>query len=538
MAGDSTTEDAFDALLHELDLGAAPEYKGHEDAAACYDQGWRPRLNAPTQIKAYKDRTARFKIYDGPRGSGKSIGALHEAVDHAFNNDRAIVVVITQTSGQAAEGGTQWKLINMVVPEWAASPEGSETLRHANGDAVNGIGMEHSNLRYDATTRKPFIYIANRHGTNSRIVFISMPVDSKIESRVKGYEPSFALVDEGQNFKTHDIFKYLIQQIGRHPFAKGAQQAVFCCNPAGPSHWLYKRFFEYPIDDDTGEWNPSYARYFFPIKENIDNLPPDYYDNVLEAVKGDPVEEARMLRGEWIDTPDGDSLFADQFVTELHVVGNAVKRVGLVPSSDFPIIAGYDLGPAHSSIHFLQFLIGTNGTQWIVFDELNFVEKRLPYKRIVPQLLRRMDYWEQRCKHKFHWEHISDDSAFNQLRPDGSLDHQIVEQLSGGRVRMKAAPKGKGSVATRVRITCELLESEEIIVSATCLKTIDMFMFLRSTPSKKDAWDPDARMKPLRSKHLHVFDSLTYPIVHLSTINPASLAAQGKVSPSKIGWQK
>ena len=235
MGSHTSTDDAFDALLHELDMGSSgPEFKSYEEAAKVYDAGWRPRLNKPTQVKAYKNRTAKFKLYDGPRGSGKSIGALHEAVDHAFNNDRAIVVVITQTSGQAAEGGTQWKLINMVVPEWAAPPEGSETLTHKNGDPVKGIGLEHSNLRFDATTRKPFIYVANRHGTHSRIVFISMPVDSKIESRVKGYEPSFALIDEGQNFKTPDVFKYLIQQIGRHPFAKGAQQAVFCCNPAGP----------------------------------------------------------------------------------------------------------------------------------------------------------------------------------------------------------------------------------------------------------------------------------------------------------------
>lgn len=538
MARSETLESAMDALAAELGIDTvAPEFKNYEESAKLYDEGWRPSLNKPTQHKAFHDRKSKFKLYDGPRGSSKSYGAMHEAIDHAFNNDRAIVLIITQTSSQAAEGGTQFKLSELNLPEWGAPPEGSDTLTWKDGSPVRGIGLEYSDVRYDATTRKPFVYVANRYGTLSKIVFISMPVDSKIANRVKGYEPSFAVVDEAQNFASNDVFKYLIQQLGRHPFAKGNQQAIFCCNPDGPSHWLYKKFFEEPIDEDTGEWDDRYARYFFPISENIDNLPPDYYDNVLAAVKGDPIEEARMLRGEWVDAPDGEALFGGQFSKELHVRGDAYKNVGLVPSTDFPILVGYDLGPAHSSIHFLQYLIGNDRSIWTVVDELNFVDKRLPYFRIVPQLLKRMDYWDARCKHSFHWEHISDDSAFNQLRPDGSLDHRTFEQLSGGRIKMKPAPKGKGSVATRARILMDLLVSEDILVSATCTRTVDMFHFLQSE-KPKGSYDPDARMKPKRSKHLHVFDSLTYPMVTMSTINPLALAAQGKVSPAKVSFQR
>lgn len=530
---------ATEALLDELRIGdSAPDFSNQERTAQLLDNGWTPRLNKPTQAKAYKNLSSKFKIYHGPRGSGKSIGAMHEAVKHAFNNDRAIVVIITQTSGQAIEGGTWFKLNEMILPEWGAPPEGSETLTHPDGSPVCGVGLEYSQPKMDPVTRKQFVWVANRFGTHSRIVFISLPVDGKIESRVKGYEPSFAVVDEAQNFKTNDVFKFLIQQIGRHPFAKGPQQALFCCNPDGPSHWLYKTFFVHPVDEETGEWNEDYAEYFFPIKENIQNLPEGYYDNVMAAVKGDPIEEARMLRGEWIDAPSGEAIFGASFSKELHVRGDALKGVGLLPSTDFPILVGYDLGPAHSSIHFMQYLIGADRHMWLVFDELNFVEKRFPYSRIVPQLLKRMDYWNERLDHNFHFEHISDDSAFNQLRPDGSLDHQTVEQLSKGRIKMKAAPKGKGSVLSRTRILLDVLASEEIIISATCPKTIDMLMFLESNKEKKGEYDPDARFKPKRCKHLHVFDSLTYPMIKLSTINPLALPSQGKVSPSKVSYQR
>lgn len=532
----SRIKSADEYLLDEINGDLLPEFGDQATSAELYDAGWRPRLN-PIQRQAYNHRSSKFKLYDGPRGSGKSIGALHECVDHAFNNDRAIVVIITQTTSQAQEGGTWFKLNNLILPEWGAPSDGDPVLKHINGDPVCGIGLEFSNPRLDPNTRKHFVYVANRFGTHSRIVFLSLPVASNIQHRMKGTEPSFGMVDEAQNFGDDSIFKYLIQQIGRHPFAKAENQMMlYCCNPDGPKHWLYKRFFEYPLNEETGEWNPLYYRKFFPISDNIRNLKEGYYDNVMEACRADPIEYARMVRGEWIDAPEGDAIFKDQFTTSLHVRGDAIKGNGLVPSTEFPVLAGYDLGPAHSSIHFLQQIMGRDKTVWIVFDELNFVEKRMPYYEIVPLLIQRMAYWDRRMKFNFTWKHISDNSAFNQIRTDGSFDHQTVERLSKGRIKMMAAPKGKGSVATRVRMVMDMLVREELFISATCLKTIDMFMALTSDTKKNNRYDPEGRMTPKRSKHIHVFDSMTYPIITAQSSVFAELWSNHVESPSHVTW--
>ena len=53
---------------------------------------------------------------------------------------------------------------------------------------------------------------------------------------------------------------------------------------------------------------------------------------------------------------------------------------------------------------------------------------------------------------------------------------------------------------------------ESILVSAHCPKVREMFMFLESEKPKLDKYDPRLPFKPRRSKHVHVFDALTYAI--------------------------
>ena len=71
----------------------------------------------------------------------------------------------------------------------------------------------------------------------------------------------------------------------------------------------------------------------------------------------------------------------------------------------------------------------------------------------------------------------------------------------------------------------DLLTEKRILVSATCEKTIDMFEGLTSKKSKRDEYDAFAGLRPVRSAHLHPFDSLTYPIAFHS-MHPQQFASQ------------
>src|SRR5574344_922132 len=54
---------------------------------------WEPDMN-PTQRIGFYDPTEIILLY-GPKGTGKSIGALHRIVRHCYEEWNALVVIIT-----------------------------------------------------------------------------------------------------------------------------------------------------------------------------------------------------------------------------------------------------------------------------------------------------------------------------------------------------------------------------------------------------------------------------------------------------------
>ena len=271
-----------------------------------------------------------------------------------------------------------------------------------------------------------------------------------------------------------------------------------------------------------GKWNSDYSKYHVPIKENEKNLPPGYYDRIMEAVKTDPIEEARMVRGIWVDRPAGDAIFGPYFNKTLHVIGDAKKDSGITPHVDYPIICGWDPGSVNNAVVFMQMLPGDDKTVWSVFDEFVTINKKLPYTTMIPLVMREMAKWNRRMDHEFRFIHISDNSAFNQFRAKtGSFDVHDIEEISREKadtfnlapIRMKAAPKFSGSVESRVRLTIAQLQSDQLVVSAVCKNVLDMFNKLVSeTPGKH--YDPNISFKPKRSVYLHAFDAMSYPIIH------------------------
>ena len=467
---------------------------------------WVPSLS-PTQQKIFDDPSNYILAY-GERGSGKtfSLGG-HKLVRHCYENFNALALIIVGVRSQATLGGVWHKLQVEILPEWK-----------------DGIGLNHTDERQD-TQKNLYIDIENRFGGHSRVVLISVPYGAFIKDRIKGFEPSLVFVDELTNLDTPDYFNAVVQQLGRRQGIHGPQQYLAACNPDGQSHWVYKRFFEEPWHDKDGDkvWNDDYSTYHVPIAENIKNLPPGYYERIIEAVKNDPVEEARMIKGEWVDRPAGDAIFGPYFNKSLHLVGDA--KSGILPSVDYPIICGWDPGSVNNAIIFMQVISGSDRTIWTVFDELVVINKKLPYTTLIPMVMRKMAYWNRRMDHKFKFIHISDNSAFNQYRAKtGSYDVKDIEQISRDKsetfkldpIRMKAAPKFSGSVEARVRLMIAKLSNEELMMSVPCTNCTKMFRNLISQKPGK-TYDPNIALKPNRSVYLHAFDAMTYPIIYFES---------------------
>lgn len=478
---------------------------------------WSPSLS-PTQQKIFDDPSNYILAY-GERGSGKtfSLGG-HKLVRHCYENFNALALIIVGVRSQATLGGVWHKLQIEILPEW-----------------VEGIGLSHTDERQD-TQKNLYIDIENRFGGHSRVVLISVPYGSFIKDRIKGFEPSLVFVDELTNLDTEDYFNAVVQQLGRRQGIHGPQQYLAACNPDGPSHWVYKRFFEEPYDAE-GNWNNDYSTYHVPIAENVDNLPPGYYDRILEAVKTDPIEEARMVRGEWIDRPAGDAIFGPYFNKSLHIVGDA--KNGIVPNPQYPVICGWDPGSVNNATIFMQAIPGNDKTVWAVFDELVVINKKLPYTTLIPLVMRKMAYWNRRTESKLNYIHISDNSAFNQYRAKtGSYDVKDIEQISRDKadtfnlspIRMKAAPKFSGSVEARVRLMIAKLTNEEFVMSSQCTNISKMFRNLVSEKPGK-TYDPNIAFKPKRSVYVHAFDAMSYPIIYYESTHYVEV---GRTSTSEI----
>lgn len=497
MSGILSSTDAINALAQELGE-ETPEKNQPDPHHVRYKKGWRPKLN-PIQKQATQSK-AIYKLYSGERNTGKTYGALHELVDFLYRNDNELAYIIVKEIGMGVEGGAWQKLTLSIIPEWE-----------------RGLGVI-TKAGNDFQTKSPYLWISNRHGGWSQVILKSLPVAHQVESKIRGREPGFILVDEAQALESDTYFTSLLMQLGRSKDRKEPSRIVFCCNPEGPSHWLYQRFFVIPFNEDTGEWDGRYAHFHIPYSDNVENLPPRYMeDYVMPAVANDPIMKARLVDGEWVDRPTGNALFAASFVENVHVRGDTNKDQGLLPvvARHMPLIVSWDPGTTHTCVSVEQMVQTTEKMFLLVVDEFDWVGEAKPYNQIVPLVINREVYWEEKMKAQFNWVHVSDSSAFHMYRArEGSFDSQDIEKISREYVekkgldkrfiiKMQECPKPAESIEARVRMLNDFLVSSSFLLSATCRRTKEMFFRLEC--------DPENSMKPKKkARYGHNFDALTY----------------------------
>ncbi len=468
------------------------------------------------------DSQKRYVLAWGEKGSGKSIGVLHRLVRHCYENENALAVLLVRVRSMANKGGAWDKLQSMVLPEWK-----------------HGLGLEFSDVKFDSQHNE-FIWIQNESGGWSMVVLISAPHATQLRERIRGYEPSFVFVDELTSCDSVEYFQAVAAQIGRRPFVDGVQQYVAACNPEGPSHWVYQKWFVQAFNDETGEWDPDFENIHFPIAENEKNLTPGYLASLKKIFKDDKVEGQRMIGGEWVDRPSGEGLFRGIYDPIIHVrpLNDEMQPhqyEWLLPVKGHPMIIGLDPGAVHSAFIFDQWLPIDEKMKWMVFDELVVTKQRIAYELLIPMVMRRVKFWREETgcdADTMPQVWISDSSAFNQYRAaQGSFDVLEIERIYEQNrakyglepIKIKAAPKFNGSVVTRVRLVQKILSADELIVSARCRMMQKMFLQIEGKKQRSnEAPDPEAAMTPARSDVLHSFDAFSYPIITAS-LNPTAL---------------
>lgn len=474
---------------------------------------WYPDLN-PTQRLIFED-PAEIIIGSGPKGSGKSLGFGHKIIRHAYEEENAMVTMVSPTQSTGYEG-IGFDIENLILPQWH-----------------DGMGLEYKRFRMDPVSKDRHLWIGNRKWGWSKIVLKSIPHASMVESRIKGPAPSMFYADELDVAGGRDYFTFPHAQLGRRRGIIGPQQYLASCNPSGPDHWLYKLIYEeYVVQTGGRVWpddkeipgirrDSAMSVYFVPFAENKHRLPPGYQERLEKLFRSDPVLYERLINGRWIEYPSGEAIFKSFFSETKHFVGDAKTNRGLIPHTGIPIVVGYDLGKVNSAIIFAQCIETVYGPMWLVLDELCYVGEKIPYKRLSRVLLSKMAYWNRRMEYKFTYRHISDNSAFNQFQAArGSTDAMDIleyttEAIANNKeafaglepVRLVECPKPPNSIKDRVSILMDLLHDSQIVVSATCTSLRKMFLNLER--SKEDPVEP---MNP--SRHKHPFDALSYMLYY------------------------
>ncbi len=510
---------AIAQLAEEQDEVAPPSHEPHVEVV---EAAWKPDLN-PTQELMFND-PAKFILAHSEKGSGKSVGLLHKLVRHCYENKDAFALIGSPSVRTGADGAG-YDLSSLILPAWKDGNRAPNFLRTEAGLVPNpnrgelmdeGIGLEFQDWKAEFDTKDRVAWIANRHGGWSKVKLISIPYPEFIQPRIKGPAPSFIYFDELTDCATDDYFKYPAAQLGRRRNIEGPQQYTASCNPKGPSHWVYKTFFETCVDPQTGERDKDFSVYHVPVAENIHRLPTGYVDGLQKILRGDPIAVRRLINGEWIEMPSGEALFKEYYSEERHVIGDPLTGTGLAPHPSFPVMVGYDIGPAYTAAVFLQAVPTAKGSIWIVFDEHAVLGKKVHYESFAREVVRMMDHWNELAGRELAWAHIADSSAMDQWRGSGSFDSLDFQKFSNNRIRMKGCPKGPGSIEARVRsVTAELM-SDSLYVSAHCNEVRQMLLHLEGEKDKINPETTTGKPKKTARGHIHVFDAMSYPILNFN----------------------
>lgn len=544
---DDDTYDAISELLQPAEPPPPPT--GRNDGETTL---WAPILS-PKQQESF-DSPAEHLLVHGEKGSGKTVGLLHKMVRHCYENRNALGLILVRVKAMATKGGAWDKLTTQILPTWRDGNRHPPFMENEDGQLVEnpkagqlidrGLGIQYSDVKFDAQHNE-YLWVENRYGEWSMIILISAPHAHQLRERIRGYEPSFVLVDELTSCGDRIYLDAVSAQVGRRPGIEGVQQYTAACNPEGPSHWVHVVWWEEAYDEETDTWDPSFQQIHVPIRDNICHLPRGYVQRLERIYRNDRVEGARMLRGEWIDRPSGLAIFREVWNPVLHVYPDPDSKLRLKPDARYPVIIGMDPGAVYNAFIFLQRLPIDGALRWIVFDEMVYLRRRLRYEVLFPVVLRRVKWWFDLVK-PMNVVWIADSSAFNQFRAaGGSFDVLELERIAKLHhqkigvppVTVRQAPKFKNSVPTRTRLMMDLLGAGELIVSAHCKRVRAMFEKLESqTQPPGEAFDPNMALTPQRSDHIHTFDGLTYPII-TGALQPQLLApvTEGRTEVVVIG---
>ncbi len=470
-----------------------------------FRQNWEAKVKRQGHwsppITEKQETLARFRekyiLASGPRHSTKTVGTLHALARHAWDIPDASVAFISISQTNATDGGAWLDLTNSVLPEWVAGDFGMKWIEKP---------------RATTYTHKSYCVVSNQFGGQSRIQLYSLSDEKDVEDLFKGKTFTMIYITELSKFrhlKTFIILKDSLRGIGRpeHHFKFLADT-----NPAdeGTESWIWQLWYK-PLElAERNEYQSQFRLLEFSLADNH-FYSEDRKAEIRQSYEYDVELYQRMIEGKWIRVSDG-SFFQDVFHKYIHVQPDDPADDMVLQDGCSHLLTGTDIGSGiNHAAHIIEPFWHQGRKCYKILDEIISVGLEVGIEEFTKMIAERMDFWEKQATSRIRWEHWSDADAFTFSSAAKEYKHRIVFAASKGRIELRAADKGPGSVMPRLSLLKQLFFEDRLYINAKCVKTIEAFRNLKKVDSKRMV----SRSNPIdpRDPYKHPIDSLSYAIL-------------------------
>ncbi len=292
--------------------------------------------NAPATMRHFMASDAFVRCIVGPVGSGKSSGCVMEIIRRASE----------QRKGPDGIRRSRWAIIRNTYPQLR------DTTRKTFEQWVpDDLGKWHE---------QEFCFELRFNDVHAEILFraLDRPEDVK---KLLSLELTGAYVNEARELPRH-IFDVLQTRVGRYPSKLQGGPSWFGIwldtNPWHTGHWGHKLFSRTkPKGHEVFEQPDGLG----PDAENVENLPPGYYERLCEGKDAEWVDE--YVRSKYPNRDRG-SVYGD--------LVNAVEADGRVNDFEHPgdgVFTTWDLGISDATAIWFWRLNGQRGVDFVDFYE-------------------------------------------------------------------------------------------------------------------------------------------------------------------------
>lgn len=283
----------------------------------------------------------------GPVGSGKTTAALMKIVKAAMVQRPSPIDGVRRCKALVLRD-TFVNIKRTILPTWHG------WFPTSMGEWVGGPPARHT-LMFDMG-QGPIELIVDFMGIG----------DDTIENLLRSYEMTIFYINEA-DLLSFDVLSFLMQRAGRYPSKLHGGPTFYGgwmdFNAPEQDHWLNELLVENVIPGSDGQKALGYKLFvqpggMDPGAENVGNLPPNYYQKILDSTP--EWLSRRMVHNRWGYSRDGKPVFPE-FNDSVHVSPRPLQ-----PVKGIPIGIGADAGGTPAAA-FGQWL---PGDRWHILSEI------------------------------------------------------------------------------------------------------------------------------------------------------------------------